>query len=91
MVVFGQIARLPTTELPPLVFYMSGIIAWNFFANCLTQVSYTFLGSGALFRKIYFPRLIIPLSQVNEFPELIARLLVLGEIKGRTEERSITK
>ena len=78
MVVFGQIARLPTTELPPLVFYMSGIIAWNFFANCLTQVSYTFLASGALFRKIYFPRLIIPLSQVSmNFLNFIAQLLVL--------------
>src|SRR5271166_6579322 len=39
MVVFGQIARLPTTDLPPLVFYMSGIIAWNFFSNCLTFVA----------------------------------------------------
>jgi lipopolysaccharide transport system permease protein len=54
MIVFGQIARLPTTELPPLVFYMSGIIAWSFFSNCLSQVAATFLGSGALFRKIYF-------------------------------------
>ena len=78
MVVFGQIARLPTTELPPLVFYMSGIIAWNFFANCLSQVSYTFLASGGLFRKIYFPRLIIPLSQVSmNFLNFVAQLLVL--------------
>ena len=43
MIVFGQIARLPTTELPPLVFYMSGIIVWSFFSNCLTQVAATFL------------------------------------------------
>src|ERR1700692_2621854 len=42
MVVFGQIARLPTTRLPPLVFYMSGIIAWSFFSNCFTQVAGTF-------------------------------------------------
>src|SRR5258707_9243757 len=63
MVVFSQIARLPTTELPPLVFYMSGIIAWTYFSNCLSQVSSTFLASGGLFRKIYFPRIILPLSQ----------------------------
>src|SRR6516162_11382685 len=56
MVIFGQIARLPTTDLPPLVFYMSGIIVWNYFSNCLIHVSTTFLGSGGLFRKIYFPR-----------------------------------
>lgn len=61
MIVFGQIARLPTTNLPALVFYMSGIIAWSFFSNCLSQVASTFLGSGGLFRKIYFPRLIVPL------------------------------
>ncbi len=78
MVVFGQIARLPTTELPPLVFYMSGIIAWSFFSNCLSQVAATFLSSGPLFRKIYFPRLIVPLSQVTmNFLNFIAQLLVL--------------
>src|SRR6516225_4533301 len=78
MVVFGQIARLPTTDLPPLVFYLSGIIAWNFFANCLSQVSATFLGSGGLFRKIYFPRLIVPFSQISmNFLNFVAQLLVL--------------
>ena len=78
MIVFGQIARLPTTELPPLVFYMSGIIAWNFFSNCLSQVSSTFLGSGGLFRKIYFPRLIVPFSQISmNFLNFIAQFLVL--------------
>jgi lipopolysaccharide transport system permease protein len=78
MVVFGQIARLPTTDLPPFVFYMSGIIAWNFFSNCLSQVSSTFLSSGGLFRKIYFPRLIVPFSQISmNFLNFIAQLLVL--------------
>src|SRR5499427_4286786 len=78
MIVFGQIARLPTTDLPPLVFYMSGIIAWNFFSNCLIHVSSTFLGSGGLFRKIYFPRFIVPFSQISmNFLNLLAQLLVL--------------
>src|SRR6516164_5784349 len=78
MVVFGQIARLPTTDLPPRVFYMSGIIAWSFFANCMSQVSSTFLGSGGLFRKIYFPRLIVPFSQISmNFLNFVAQLLVL--------------
>jgi lipopolysaccharide transport system permease protein len=78
MIVFGQIARLPTTELPPLVFYMSGIIAWSFFSNCFTQVAATFLSSGALFRKIYFPRLIVPLSQITmNLLNFVAQLLVL--------------
>ena len=78
MVVFGQIARLPTTNLPPLVFYMSGIIAWSFFSNCLSQVAATFLGSGPLFRKIYFPRLIVPLSQITmNMLNFVAQFLVL--------------
>ena len=83
MVIFGQIARLPTTELPPLVFYMSGIIAWSFFSNCVAQVSSTFLGSGGLFRKIYFPRLIVPLSQISmNFLNFIGQLLVLFAVIG---------
>ena len=78
VVIFSQIARLPTTDLPPLVYYMSGIIAWNFFANCLTTVSYTFLSNGYLFRKIYFPRLIMPLSQItNQLLSFCAQFLVL--------------
>jgi lipopolysaccharide transport system permease protein len=77
-VVFSQIARLPTTNLPPLVFYMSGIIVWNFFSNCVSHVSTTFIASGMLFRKIYFPRLIVPFSQVSmNFLNFLAQLLVL--------------
>jgi lipopolysaccharide transport system permease protein len=96
MIVFGQIARLPTTNLPPLVFYMSGIIAWSFFSNCLSQVAATFLGSGALFRKIYFPRLIVPLSQITmNMLNFVAQFLVLlaviafFELSGRRIELGI--
>jgi lipopolysaccharide transport system permease protein len=78
IVVFSQIARLPTTDLPPLVYYMSGIVAWNFFSNSLSQVASTFLSSGAIFRKIYFPRLIVPFSQISmNFLNFIGQLLVL--------------
>src|SRR6516165_5081572 len=78
MIVFGQIARLPTTDLPPLVFYMSGIIAWGFFSNCLSHVAFTFRGSVPLLRKSYFPMLIAPLSQITmNLLNFIAQLLVL--------------
>jgi lipopolysaccharide transport system permease protein len=78
IIVFSQIARLPTTDLPPLVFYMSGIIVWTFFSNSLSQVAATFLSSGAIFRKIYFPRLIMPLSQISmNFLNFLAQLIVL--------------
>jgi lipopolysaccharide transport system permease protein len=95
IIVFAQIARLPTSDLPPLVYYMSGIIVWNFFANCLTQVCYTFLSSGGLFRKIYFPRLIIALSQISmNLLNFLAQLIVLFaviaayELAGRRIELS---
>jgi len=83
LIVFSQIARLSTTDLPPLVFYMSGIIVWNFFSNCVSQVSYTFLLNAPVFRKIYFPRLIMPLSQIgtnvlNFIPQLAVLFLVIG-------------
>jgi lipopolysaccharide transport system permease protein len=83
LVVFSQIARLSTTDLPPLVFYMSGIIVWNFFSNCVSQVSYTFLLNAPVFRKIYFPRLIMPLSQIgtnvlNFIPQLGVLFLLIG-------------
>jgi lipopolysaccharide transport system permease protein len=83
LVVFSQIARLSTTDLPPLVFYMSGIIVWNFFSNCVSQVAYTFLLNAPVFRKIYFPRLIMPLSQIgtnvlNFIPQLGVLFLLIG-------------
>ena len=90
LVVFSQIARLSTTDLPPLVFYMSGIIVWNFFSNCVSQVAYTFLLNAPVFRKIYFPRLIMPFSQIgtnllNFIPQLAVLFVVIGfyEFSGR--------
>jgi lipopolysaccharide transport system permease protein len=91
LVIFSQIARLSTTDLPPLVFYMSGIIVWNFFSNCVSQVAYTFLLNAPVFRKIYFPRLISPLSQIgtnvlNFIPQLAVLFLVIAfyQLSGRT-------
>jgi lipopolysaccharide transport system permease protein len=95
LVVFSQIARLSTTDLPPLVFYMSGIIVWNFFSNCVSQVAYTFLLNATVFRKIYFPRIIMPLSQIgtnllNFIPQLAVLFAVIGfyELNGRGIELS---
>jgi lipopolysaccharide transport system permease protein len=96
IVVFSQIARLPTTNLPPLVYYMSGIIVWYYFSNCVSQVASTFLSSGSVFRKIYFPRLIVPFSQISmNFLNFIGQLIVLFgvivcfELSGRRIELSL--
>ena len=63
-VIFGNVAGLPTDGIPRFMFYMSGNIAWSYFANCLTQTSNTFISNRNLFGKVYFPRLCMPLSTV---------------------------
>ena len=62
--VFGNLAGLSTDGLPQPLFYMAGITAWNYFADCLTKTSTVFKDNANIFRKVYFPRLIMPLSIV---------------------------
>lgn len=64
VVVFGNIARISTDGIPKQLFYLSGILMWNYFAECLNQTSDTFTQNANLFGKVYFPRLIVPLSKV---------------------------
>lgn len=64
LVVFGKIASIPTDGVPPILFYMSGITIWNYFSSCLTSTSNTFVANAGIFGKVYFPRLVIPLSTV---------------------------
>ncbi len=63
-VVFGRIAGIPTDGLPPMLFYMAGITAWNYFAQALTATSNTFVANASIFGKVYFPRLVSPISIV---------------------------
>ncbi len=63
-VIFNRVAKIPTDEIPPNLFYMSGIIAWNYFSSCLMLTSSTFTSNAAIFGKVYFPRIIVPLSNV---------------------------
>ena len=64
MVVFGGIANLSTDGLPQLPFYLAGVTIWNYFAQTLTTVSTVFTANAAIFGKVYFPRLTMPLSIV---------------------------
>ena len=64
LVVFNKIANIPTDSIPPILFYMSGITIWNYFSACLTATSNTFVANAGIFGKVYFPRLVIPLSTV---------------------------
>jgi len=64
ILVFTNIANIPTDEVPPALFYLSGIIVWNYFNECLMQTSDTFYENTSIYSKVYFPRIIIPLSKI---------------------------
>lgn len=64
MVVFGNIAGIPTDGIPQPLFYLGGICMWQYFADCLNATSNTFVTNANIFGKVYFPRLISPLSNV---------------------------
>jgi lipopolysaccharide transport system permease protein len=61
-IIFGNLAKIPTDGVPPFLFYMSGIVPWTYFANCLDKTARTFTDNAAVFGKVYFPRLAVPIS-----------------------------
>lgn len=63
-IVFGNIANISTDGMPQIVFYMLGTTVWTYFSTCLTKTSSTFTGNAAIFGKVYFPRLVTPISIV---------------------------
>lgn len=72
MIIFGNIAHIPTDGLPQPLFYLAGICLWQYFADCITKTSNTFVDNANLFGKVYFPRMVTPISNV------ISNLLRLG-------------
>jgi len=71
-VVFGRIAGLPTDGAPAFLFYMAGTVLWGYFSGVLTSVSGTFTANAAIFGKVYFPRLAVPVAV------LLSKLLAFG-------------
>ena len=63
-IVFGQIARIPTENIPPFLFYMSGTIMWTYFSTVLNGTSRTFIDNAHIFGKVYFPRLAVPVARL---------------------------
>lgn len=63
-VIFGKIAKLPTDGIPNFLFYMSGVVVWNYFADCITRTSQTFNANSGVFGKVYFPRMTVPVASV---------------------------
>lgn len=63
-VVFGGIAGISTDGVPQLLFYMGGTAVWSFFSSCINQTATTFTRNAGVFGKVYFPRLVTPISNV---------------------------
>ena len=64
MVVFGGIAHMSTDGIPQPLFYLAGNVCWFYFSDCLNQTSNTFLANQGIFGKVYFPRMVVPISTV---------------------------
>ena len=82
-IIFGNIVNISTDGLPKPLFYMSGIITWNYFATALTATSNSLTENAGIYGKVYFPRIIIPLSTlisslVRYFIQMILFLFLLG-------------
>ena len=82
IVVFSRFVKIPTDGVHPAVFYLAGIIVWNYFTHCLNKTANTFAQNASIFGKVYFPRLIIPISKIlsgliNLFIQIVLFSLVI--------------
>ncbi len=77
---FSRMLKIPTDDLPPPIFYFSGLLLWNLFASSLSSAANSMVENAEIIKKIYFPRLIIPLSSVLValFDFLMAFLIFIG-------------
>ena len=81
--VFGQIAKISTEGVPQFLFYLAGNTAWGYFSSCLTATASTFTGNAHIFSKVYFPRLITPITSViyallSFFIQLVLMLVLMA-------------
>jgi len=83
VLIFSRVARISTDNVPPLLFYLPGVILWNYFSECLNGTMGTFQYNTHIFSKVFFPRLTVPVSQVltSSFRMMI-QLLVFVAIYG---------
>jgi lipopolysaccharide transport system permease protein len=78
--VFNKVARIDLGAMPPTLFYLGGLLAWNYFAQTFQSTSVTLVNNAGLFGKVYFPRLIVPLSAV--ISNLLALAIQLATFTG---------
>ena len=78
VLIFKQVAKIPTEGVPAILFYLVSSAAWSFFQSTLEQCSKTFISNANIFGKVYFPRIVVPLSYLLTcFIELLSRLVLL--------------
>jgi len=78
-VIFGNIAQISTDGLPKPLFYMAGIVTWGYFSNVLSSTSNSLTGNMSIYGKVYFPRLIIPLSMlISSLIRYFVQLFLFG-------------
>lgn len=76
-IVFGNIAHVPTDGIPPILFYLCSLLVWNYFSQCLSGVSGSLNANAYLFSKVYFPRVIVPLSVImSQFLFFVIQFLI---------------
>lgn len=77
---FNGVAKIPTDSLPPTLFYLCGLLIWDYFSRCVNSTSVSLISHAHLFEKVYFPRLIVPLSSTlsNLFAFAIQLISFLG-------------
>jgi len=81
--VFGGIANLPTDGIPPVLFYLAGNTLWGYFSTTMLSVSNVFTGNAGIFGKVYFPRLVTPISTIiSSFMRLSIQLLLFFVVLG---------
>jgi len=89
-VVFGKFAKLPTDNVPAILFYLAGVTCWTYFSDCFTKSATTLIDNAALFGKVYFPRVIVPIAIVISgllkfsvnFAILIGAVLIVSSTGG---------
>jgi len=81
-IIFGLIANVSTDGINPILFYLSGVISWGYFADCINRTSTTFRTNASIFGKVYFPRLIVPISSIAS--ALIKFAIQIGLLVGVT-------
>ncbi|MGD1151787.1 MAG: ABC transporter permease [Syntrophales bacterium] len=76
-IIFGNLAKIPTDNLPPFLFYMSGTVLWTYFQACMDTVSNSLVANSGIFGKVYFPRIIPPIAVViNNLARLAINLML---------------